>query len=59
MPKSSGGMIDGSPITPRISLLPDNVPANVHVLGIVSSDVISQHFFKKGKTITKEVYLSI
>lgn len=46
---------------------PENVvskikfPANVHVLGVVSSegDVMPPHFFKKGETVTKEVYVHI
>jgi len=33
-------------------------PANVHVLGIMSNqgDVMPLHFFKKGETVTKEVF---
>lgn len=36
-------------------------PATVHVLGVVSSegDVMPPHFFEKGQTITKEVYLRV
>lgn len=36
-------------------------PANVHVLSVVSNegDVMPPYFFKKGETITKEVYLRI
>ncbi|CAK9827593.1 Transposable element Tcb1 transposase [Anthophora retusa] len=36
-------------------------PASVHVLSVVSSegDVMPPHFFKKGETINKEVYLRI
>jgi len=35
-------------------------PANVHMLGIVSSegDVMPSHFFKKEETVTKEVYFA-
>jgi len=36
-------------------------PASVHVLGVVSSegDVMPPHFFEKGQTVTKEVYLRV
>ncbi|XP_011863807.1 PREDICTED: uncharacterized protein LOC105559817 [Vollenhovia emeryi] len=36
-------------------------PANIHVLSVVSSegDVMPPHFFQKGETITKEVYLEV
>jgi len=36
-------------------------PANVHILSITSgeNDVMPPHLFKKGETITKEVYLRI
>ncbi|XP_011707025.1 PREDICTED: uncharacterized protein LOC105462195 [Wasmannia auropunctata] len=36
-------------------------PANVHVLGVVSSegDVMSPYFFNKGENVTKEVYLRV
>lgn len=36
-------------------------PASVHVLGVVSSegDVFPPHFFKKGETVTKVVYLRV
>jgi len=36
-------------------------PANVHVLGVVSSedDVMPSHFFKKGETVTKKVYFRV
>ena len=36
-------------------------PANDYVLGVVSNegDVMSPHFFKKRKTVTKEMYLRI
>ena len=37
------------------------IPANVHVLGVVSNegDVMSPNFFKKREIITKEVYLRV
>lgn len=36
-------------------------PASVHVLGVVSSEgrIMPPHFFKKGETVTKEVYLRV
>lgn len=36
-------------------------PANIHVLSVVSSEsnVMSPHFFQKGETVTKEVYLKV
>ncbi|XP_076621600.1 LOW QUALITY PROTEIN: uncharacterized protein LOC143342004 [Colletes latitarsis] len=36
-------------------------PASVHVLSVVSSegDVMPPHFFQKGETVTKEVYLEV
>lgn len=36
-------------------------PANVHVLGVVSSegDVMPPHFFQKGENVTKEVYVNV
>ena len=36
-------------------------PASVHVLSVVSSegDVMQPHFFQKGETVTKEVYLRV
>ncbi|EFN62830.1 hypothetical protein EAG_00300, partial [Camponotus floridanus] len=36
-------------------------PANVHVLGVVSSegDVMPPHFFKNKETVTKEVYVNV
>lgn len=47
---------DEVPVVPRVKF-----PANVHVLGVVSSegDVMPPHFFKKGETVTKEVYLDV
>ena len=39
----------------------DRFPPSVHVLSVVSSegDVMPPHFFKKGETITMDVYLQI
>jgi len=56
MPKSTGGMIDGSPIIPRMSLLPEI--SNVHMLGVVSSevDVMPSNFFKKRGTHKRNVF---
>jgi len=36
-------------------------PANVHVLGVVSSegDVMPPHFFKNKETVIKEVYVNV
>lgn len=47
---------DDVPVVARTKL-----PTNVHVLSVISSesDVMPLYFFKKGETITKEVYLQI
>jgi len=61
MSKSTGRMIDDSPTIPRMSVIARmKFSGNVHVLDVVSSeDNVMPLHFKKGETVTKEVYLRV
>jgi len=61
MPKSTEGMTNGSPTTPRNSCCCQNEISGQcsRARYCVQSDVMSPHFFKKGETVTKEAYLHV